>query len=206
MVKVRREGALPVVGMDELGPEGRIAAPLLRGVAEDPLELRADVDGGPGTLAGVVLDVDVRRRRDLLDEPSVAVARLDDVVVPPLPLDRGADQVGRGSERIELVAAPRRRGAPKLEPPPRGSVDGDLDGGRRGRSSVRRSGTRRPPPSEPGPLGVPGAFDRGDLAGSGGAPSSSSTSGSASVQSAAAMSWRAALTTAPRSSEASGRA
>ena len=61
--------------MQPIGPQVRVVEPLLRGVAEQPLDLRADVGGGCRSrfVAGVP---DVGDRRDPLDDRAVAVLRL----------------------------------------------------------------------------------------------------------------------------------
>ena len=126
------EGRVPVVGMHERRPHRRIAAPLRGGVAEEPLDLRADVDGGPRAARVLALDVDVRGGRDLFDEPAVALAGLLEVVVPIGTGDRCADQIGGGTERLELRRVPTGRGPADAEAAPRSVLRDDVEGGRVG--------------------------------------------------------------------------
>ena len=83
-VRLDRGGA--VVRVDDVLPQRVVAAPLLRCVPEDVLDLRADVDRVPG--ADVVRApalVDVRDGRDLLDERPVTLLRVPEVHLGFLP-------------------------------------------------------------------------------------------------------------------------
>ena len=69
-------GSFAIVGMQERTPQLRVGHPLLRGVAEDLLHLRADVGGVPHDRLTVVGgDVQVRDRGHLLDEVAEPLLR-----------------------------------------------------------------------------------------------------------------------------------
>src|SRR5262245_43618553 len=87
---------LAIVGMEQAGPELRVGLPLLGGVAEDLLDLWADVS--PLAVLADLAGVDDRRQA--LDEAAVVLPRLGDLiqkliypVIGPLPCRRIAVHV-----------------------------------------------------------------------------------------------------------------
>ena len=83
--------ALGIVGVDDLPEEAGRCEPFLRGVAEQVLELRADVGGEPR----VVERADVADERELLDERAVARVRF---------AQTGERLLSLGDRLLELVA------------------------------------------------------------------------------------------------------
>ena len=123
---------LPVVRMQEPVPEPVVAHPLLGGVAEDRLDLRADVHGRVRLGLQVGHDVRVGDRRDLLHEHAVAPLRLVARALGELSADRGAERSGRRPERVELGGAPRPLGDAVVEAEVSPPVASDEDRHERG--------------------------------------------------------------------------
>ena len=110
---LRVADALTVFGVQVVDEEPRVCVPLLERVAEDVLDLRADVRR---RLVGRVRRVDVRDQRQLLRERAVARLRIHavgDVDEEALPVQRPAARV---AHRDGAVAHPDDRAVVAEEP------------------------------------------------------------------------------------------
>ena len=94
---------ISVLGVDDGEAEVPVGGEALRRVAEQVLHLRADV-GHADPL--VVEDVAVGDGGDVLDELMRSCLGFERLAVEPLPLDRSAEDGGRGPEGGKLVVAP----------------------------------------------------------------------------------------------------
>ena len=99
---VLREGPLAIVRMQHPRPHVLIGNPLLRRVAQDRLDLRADVEGR----RVLTKHVDVGDRRQLLDHRAEPALRGAALALGHLPLDRGAECPGGRPQRIRLHGRP----------------------------------------------------------------------------------------------------
>ena len=106
-----------VVRMEQTRPHPRVRRPLLWGVSEELLDLRADEEGRRRLIG----TVDVGHRGSMLDHRTVLFLREPSRLVGESPLQRCPERPGHGPERVDLALGPSARTmtvVERQEPPP----------------------------------------------------------------------------------------